>query len=167
MIIYAYGKRCDHMRRYIALTAVVLAFTGCGKTEQVEQPTQTEPTQVQTEITTEDVPVQVKPDVADIRTYCVSLDAARNAILADYKDKIPEKLRTTFDANSDVLRARISPKQALSPIHIIPVEIRHVADIMLRRDGHHLSCRRISLLPSSEQSHRQADRETFGRLSGL
>ncbi|MBR6399911.1 MAG: hypothetical protein IKS17_01630 [Firmicutes bacterium] len=91
------------MRRYIALTAVVLAFTGCGKTEQVEQPTQTEPTQVQTEITTEDVPVQVKPDVADIRTYCVSLDAARNAILADYKDKIPEKLRTTFDANSDVL----------------------------------------------------------------
>ena len=93
------------MKRYIFMAAVMLAFTGCGK--KAEETVSTEiPTAVvetPTEITTDDIPVIFKPDTSDVRTYCVSLDAARNELLANYKDKIPEKFKNTFDANSSVL----------------------------------------------------------------
>ena len=91
------------MKRYIAITAALLALCGCGKTEEAPGNAAPAVTEAQTEMTTETAPVSVKPDTADVRTYCVSLDAARNAILADYKDKIPEKLLSAFDANSSVL----------------------------------------------------------------
>ena len=94
------------MRRYIFIAAALLAFTGCGKDSNPEETTQAPlPTVAEssTEITTEDIPAVFKPDTADVRTYCVSLDAARNELLANYKDKIPEKLKSTFDANSGVL----------------------------------------------------------------
>ena len=91
------------MKRYIAITAALLALCGCGKTEEAPETAASAVTEAQTEMTTETAPVSVKPDTADVRTYCVSLDAARNAILADYKDKIPEKLLSAFDANSSVL----------------------------------------------------------------
>ncbi|MBQ9519762.1 MAG: hypothetical protein IJR59_07705 [Firmicutes bacterium] len=94
------------MRRYIFIAAALLAFTGCGKDSNPEETTPAPlPTVAEssTEITTEDIPAVFKPDTADVRTYCVSLDAARNELLANYKDKIPEKLKSTFDANSGVL----------------------------------------------------------------
>lgn len=91
------------MRRYIVLAAALLALTGCGKDTQEPAPTAQVNTEAVTEITTEEIPAEVKPDAADIRTYCVSLDAARNEIITNYKDKIPEKLKETFDANSAVL----------------------------------------------------------------
>ncbi len=94
------------MRRYIFIAAAVLALTGCGKNSSVEETTQSPvPTvaEIPTEVTTEDIPAVFKPDTADVRTYCVSLDAARNELLTNYKEKIPEKLLSTFDANSGVL----------------------------------------------------------------
>lgn len=95
------------MRRYIFIAAAVLALTGCGKDTpepSVDTGAKTVTVaEVSTEITTDTVPEVFKPDTADVRTYCVSLDAARNELLANYKDKIPEKLASTFDANSGVL----------------------------------------------------------------
>lgn len=96
------------MRRYIALTAVILAMTGCGAKES-EKPEPAAPAvsaEVSTEIESEtasETPDGVKIDVAAARSYCVSVDAARTALITDYKDKIPEKLQAAFDANSDVL----------------------------------------------------------------
>ena len=95
------------MRRYIFIAAALLAFTGCGKQEEPAPPEAPKPVAVTvesaTEETTQDIPAVFKPDISDVRTYCVSLDAARNELLANYKDKIPEKLLSTFDANSGVL----------------------------------------------------------------
>ena len=95
------------MRRYIALTAALLMLTACGgKNEQPAQGqanAEVSPEITSAEVTTDEFPEDVKPDLSDLRTYCVSLDAARNALLTDYKDKIPEKLKNTFDQNSKVL----------------------------------------------------------------
>ena len=83
-------------------------MTGCAKktSEPDASATQVQPVVVEdaTEDTTEnDIPDTVKITMSDVRTYCVSIDAARNTILNKYDDKIPEKLRPTFDANSEVL----------------------------------------------------------------
>ena len=98
-------KGRKNMRRYIFIAAALLALTGCGKNNEEPETeiTMAAVVETQTEGTTEDIPEVFKPDTADVRTYCVSLDAARNEIIANYKDKIPEKLSSTFDANSDVL----------------------------------------------------------------
>ena len=96
------------MKRYIALAAAtLLVMSGCGKKDQEPSAPVTEAqpvAEISTEDTTEsDIPESVKITTADVRTYCVSIDAARNAYINKYNDKIPEKLRPTFDANSDVL----------------------------------------------------------------
>ncbi len=94
------------MKRYIILFAVLAAMTGCGSDNEEPQPTvQTvEYTEATSETVSEEpIPDEVKPDISDVRVYCVKLDAARNEIISAYKDKIPEKLATTFYANSDAL----------------------------------------------------------------